>query len=224
MAIVFLRTVIIYLILTSSMRLMGKRQIGELEVSELIVTFMLSELATIPISDSELPLLNAIVPIFLLLSLEVIISFCALKIPFLKRAIYGKPNILIEKGVLDQKELSRNRISLGELMCAARQNGIASLEDVYYAILEENGTISIIPNTSCAPVTPKIAKLTYTEEGISLPIIIDGKIIEENLPRRNLSEDSLSALLSSRRLTADEVFLLSVNDEGSIYIIRKDEN
>lgn len=206
------------------MRLMGKRQIGELEVSELIVTFMLSELATIPITDSEIPLLNAIVPIMLLLSTEVIISFLALKLPFFKKALYGKPNLLIEKGKLDQKELLRHRIGLGELMCAIRQNGLSSIEDVRYAILEENGKISVIPNLENTPITPKIAAAPTTEEGIALPMIMDGKIISENLQKQGWSLSILMQQLQARGLEAKDIFLLSVNDAKKIYIIRKEKN
>ncbi len=219
---VFLRTIIVYIILTCTMRIMGKRQIGELEISELIVTFMLSELATIPISDTEVPLLNAIVPILLLLSLEGMLSFLTLKIPIFKKAIYGKPSILIKEGKLDQNELKKQRIELSELMCSIRQSGIASMEDVYYAILEENGKLSVFPKSSVAPATPKQLKIDVTDDGVGLPVIMDRRIIKENLKLRDWNEFRLERELNSRKLKLEDVFLLSIDDNENIYIIRKE--
>lgn len=222
MVTVFLRTIIIYIILTCTMRIMGKRQIGELEISELIVTFMLSELATIPISDTEVPLLNAIVPILLLLSLEGMLSFLTIKIPLFKKAIYGKPSILIKEGKLDQKELSKQRIELSELMCSIRQSGIASVEDVYYAILEENGKLSVFPKASAAPATPKQLCIEAIDDGVGFPIIMDRRIINENMKLRGWNKSRLDKELSSRKLTLEDIFLLSVDDNEKIYIIKKE--
>lgn len=217
-----IRTLIIYALLILALRIMGKRQLGELEVSELIITFMLSELATIPITDTEVPLLNAIAPILLLLSLEGMLSFLTMKLPLFKKIIYGKPNILIYEGKINQKELSRERIELSELICAIRQNGVASVEDVNHAILEENGKISIFPKADVAPVTPKQLKGNTDDEGISLPIIMDRRVIEENLKLRGWSRSRLDKELSSRRLKIDDVFLFSVDDCQNIYVIKKE--
>ncbi len=218
-----IRTIIIYVFLTVAMRIMGKRQIGELEVSELIVTFMLSELATIPISDTEVPLLNAIAPILLLLSLEGILSFITLKIPTFKKMIYGKPNILIYEGKLNQKELKNERIELSELLCAVRQSGVASLEDVNYAILEENGKISIFPKSDTAPVTLQQLNGSTNDNGVSLPLIMDRRIIKENLQKRGWSRTKLTKELFDRKLKLSDIFLLSIDDCGNIYIIRKEK-
>ncbi len=224
MVTVVIRTIIIYIVLALTMRIMGKRQIGELEISELIVTFMLSELATIPISDTDVPLFNAIAPILLLLSIEGMLSFATLKIPILKKLLYGKPSILIQRGRLDQAELKNQRIELSELLCAVRQSGVASLEDVSFAILEENGKISVFPKSSEAPVTPDQMSLTVEDDGVSLPLIMDGRIIKENMRLRGWNLSVLKRTLDSRRLKTDEVFLLSVDDSDNIYIIKKEEN
>ncbi len=222
MVTLLIRTLIIYALLIFALRIMGKRQLGELEVSELIITFMLSELATVPISDTEAPLLNAIAPILLLLSLEGMLSFLTMKLPLFKKIIYGKPNILIYEGKINQKELSRERIELSELVCAIRQNGIGSVEDVNHAILEENGKISIFPKADAAPVTPEQLKGNTDDEGISLPIIMDRRVIEENLKLRGWSHSKLDMELSSRRLKVEDVFLFSVDDCQNIYIIKKE--
>ncbi len=221
---VVFRTVIIYIILTVAMRIMGKRQIGELEISELIVTFMLSELATVPISDIEAPILNAIVPILILLSFEGILSYLTVKIPLFKKAIYGKPSILIKEGIIDQNELAAQRIELSELMCAIRQSGISAIENVFYAILEENGKISVFPKASEAPVTPSQLKRDVKAEGVGLPIIMDRRIIKENMKLRNWDEKLIHKELKNHKLTLEDVFLLTVDDLGHVYIIKKEEN
>lgn len=217
-----IRTTIIYIFITMAMRVTGKRQIGELEVSELVVTFMLSELAAIPITDSSLPLLNVIAPILLLLSYEGIISYLTMKIPIFKKLFYGKPNILIYEGKLNQKELRRERLELSELLCTIRQSGISSIADVHYAILEENGKISVFPKTSSAPVTPKQLDLEPKEDGVSLPIIMDRRIIKENLLLRGWSRERLEHEIAKRGLQLSDVFLLSVDDANNVYIIRRE--
>ena len=217
-----IRTIIIYAVLAFALRIMGKRQLGELEVSELIITFMLSELAPIPIADTEAPLLNAIAPILLLLALEGMLSFLTIKLPTFKKLIYGKPNILIYEGKLNQKELSRERIELSELICAIRQNGVSSVEDVNYAILEENGKISIFPKADAAPVTPQQLKGNTDDCGVSLPLIIDRRIIKENLKLRGWSPSRLQKELSERRLNPKDVFLFALDDCENIYIIKKE--
>lgn len=222
MVTVVIRTVIIYIILTLTLRIMGKRQIGELEISELIVTFMLSELATTPISDTNVPLFNGIVPIILLLSIEGMLSFITVKVPLFKKLIYGKPSILIHNGRLDQAELRNQRIELSELMCAVRQSGIRSLSDVFCAILEENGKISVFSKATKDALTPEQANITAEDDGVGLPLIMDRRIIKENMHLMGWSDSRLQKALSSRNLTLKDVFLLSADLKGNVYIIKKE--
>jgi uncharacterized membrane protein YcaP (DUF421 family) len=147
-----------------------------------------------------------------------------MKLPLFKKIIYGKPNILIYEGKINQKELARERIELSELVCAIRQNGVASVEDVNHAILEENGKISIFQKADAAPVTSEQLKGKTADTGISLPIIMDRRVIEENLKLRGWSHSKLERELSSRKLTIEDVFLLSVDDCQNIYIIKKERN
>ncbi len=221
---IVIRTFIIYITLALTLRVMGKRQIGELEVSELIVTFMLSELATIPIADTNAPLLCAVIPILLLLSIEGMLSFITVKVPLFKKLIYGEPSILIHQGKINQKELRDQRIELSELMCAIRQNGISSLGDVSCAILEENGKISVFPKPSKSALTPEQAKITVSDPDIGLPLIMDRRIIKDNLNVCGWSMSRLEKALSSRHLNIDDVFFLSVDSSNSIYIIKKERN
>ena len=141
---IFVRTFIIYLLLTLSMKIMGKREIGELDVGELVSTLLISEVAAIPIDDPDLPLMNAIVPILFILSLEILISYGKTKSNKLKSAIEGRASYLIYKGRIIESSLKENRLTLNELLAEIRTQGIADFEDVGYAVLEQNGRISII--------------------------------------------------------------------------------
>lgn len=223
MASVYIRTLFIYFMLIVSLRLMGKRQIGELQVSELIVTILLSELAAIPIADKNVPLLYAIIPILLLLSLEVIMSYVALHLPGIKTLFAARPSIIINKGVLDQKELERQRTGISELLCSLRQSGISDIGEVEYAILEQNGKFSIFPKAANSGVTPTQMSLNVPEQGISHALILDRKIIQDNLSLAGWTKEKLSKELQRRKLSAEEIFLFSVNDAEEITIITKEE-
>ena len=144
MATVLLRALIIYITFGVSMRLMGKRQIGEFRLSELVTTLVLSEIAAIPITDINIPLLYALVPIIMILTLEIALSYAETKWNLLKRAISGKPSILIARGVVNQRELLRLRIGINELVAQVRQSGVGDIADVNYAILEDNGRMTIL--------------------------------------------------------------------------------
>ncbi|MBR2431782.1 MAG: DUF421 domain-containing protein [Clostridia bacterium] len=209
MASILIRTAIIYFLLTISLRLMGKRQIGELEVSELISALLISEIAAIPIDDSDIPLLNAIIPILFLFSLEIIISFIKNKREKLKRIIEGTPSYIIYKGKLLESALSDNRLSVNELMLEIRQQGFCGLEEVYYGILEQNGKIS----------------LYNTEDGkkLSHPLIIDGEISKNKLRELGYGEEWLQKQLKDNSVKTHEVFFMSINDEGTIHLVKKDK-
>ena len=140
-----IRTIIIYFVLILTIRLMGKRQIGELQLSELIITFLLSEIASVPITDRSASISDAIIPITYLLLIELAVSYLLMKNNFLRKLFVGTPSVLILRGKLIQRELKKNRIEIEELLAAMRQNGCISINEVRYAILEENGIISIIP-------------------------------------------------------------------------------
>ena len=144
MASMVIRTLIIYVLLNITLRIMGKRQIGELDVEELVSTLLISEIAALPIDDTDIPLFNAIIPVVLILSLEIILSTLKNKSEKLKRRIEGEPSYIIYKGKLMQKNLADNRISINELLSELRVQGAADISDVYYAVLEQNGTMSVI--------------------------------------------------------------------------------
>lgn len=202
------RGLIVYVLLSFSLRIMGKRQLGEMNVSELVSTLLVSEIASIPIDDPDIPLMNAIIPILLILSLEIILSTIKNKSERIKSIIEGKPQYIIYKGRLLQKALKDNRISVNELLSELRTQGIGSIEEVYYAAVEQNGTLSVIKKT---------------DNSIAHPLIIDGQLIEENLKAMGYDDMWISRQLSKMKTKADDVFLMTVTDLGHIHLIEKDE-
>lgn len=205
---IVVRTIIVYVILSFSLRIMGKRQLGELDVGELVSTLLISEIASIPIDDPDIPLTNAIIPILFILSIEIIISTVKNKSEKLKALVEGKPEYIIYKGKLLQSVLKDNRISVNELLSEMRSQGIGDINDIYYATVEQNGTLSILKRGE--------GKMTH-------PLIIDGKIIESNLIAHGYNEKWLKKQLSQRKLSQEDVFLMTVNDDGQINVIVKEE-
>lgn len=201
---------------------MGKRQIAELQVSEFIITVILSEIAAAPVSDPQIPLLNAIVPMLTLLSLELLMSYILLKSVFLRRLFCGTPTLLIHKGKLIQSALRKNRIELDELLAEIRQKGFSSIQEIRYAILEENGKLSVIPNAKTKPVTPADLSMNATDSGIAHPVIVDGNVMTENLPLASWNKKMLEKYLANRKLTVKDVFLLTVDDCGKVFLIEKE--
>lgn len=205
---IVVRTVIIYITLSISLRIMGKRQIGELDVGELVSTLLISEIASIPIDDPDIPLMNAVMPILFILSLEILISTIKNKSEKMKGLIEGKPQYIIYKGRVLQKVLNENRISINEILSEMRSQGVGDINDVYYAAIEQNGTLSI---------------LKKDESKMAHAVIIDGKVIESNLRALGLNDKWLNKRLSESKIKQCDIFLMTVDDEGVTNLILKDE-
>lgn len=208
MASILIRTVVVYILLSFSLRIMGKRQLGELDVMELVSTLLISELASIPIDDPDIPLLNAIIPILLILSSEVILSTLKNKSEKMKEAIEGKPTYIIYKGRLLQDSLRENRISVNELLSEMRSQGIGDISKVDYAILEQNGSLSLLQKNS--------NEMAHT-------IIIDGNLIYERLKPLGYDDRWLDKQLKQAKAKPEEIFLMTITDSGDINIILKEE-
>ena len=221
---VFARTIIIYIVLLAAMRLMGKRQIGELQTSELITTLLLSELAVGPITNKNLPIIHAIIPIFLLLSLEVITSFALTKSNRLKKLLYGAPTILIKDGEINIKALVDNRIEIDELMSELRQKNAPDVSSVKYAILEDNGKLSVFLKSEKSPPTGEELNLSTVDGGIAHEIIIDGEVVEENLTLMGKDSQWLKLQLNEGKTELKDVFLFTVNDADEIQLIKKEQH
>jgi len=208
-----IRTVLIYLILIIVMRLLGKRQLGELELSELVLTIILSELAVAPILDENTPLLHVLVPIGALVALEFIFTLAETKIPLFKKLLSDEPSLLIDRGKIDQKEMARVRITVEELLSELRLKDIADISDVYYAILEKNGQLSVFPRTTDG----------LPEKGIMHPIVIDSVLLKKNIAHCSKDEAWVNEQLEARKCTIKDTFLLAADDGGKIYFCKKEK-
>lgn len=216
------RTVVIYVIVTVTMRLMGKRQLGELDVGELVITILLSEIASLPITNPEKSVWDAVIPISALASLEILTSFMILKIPVVKRFLSSKPSVLIAHGRIDKEAMKSVRISIEDLMSQIRQNGIYDLEEVDYAILEENGKMSIIPKSNHRQPDKGELGMEDDDSGIMHVLISDGTVNAHGLRILNKTRDWLEKILKSNHCHAHDVFCMTCNDAGRIYIIKND--
>lgn len=222
MTTIFIRTVIIYAILVLAMRIMGKRQVGQLEVSELVTTFLLSELASLCITDDSIPLLFSVIPILTLIAVEVISAFIVMKSRTLKRVFIGRPTMIICKGKLDQKELEKNRITVEELFSQLRMKSILSLDDVEYAILEQNGQLSVITKSSVQPISPIDVGLDVPERGIAHALIIDGDVNEQNLQVSGKDDAWLKKVIKEHGCRVEDVFIFTVDDNGNQKLIKRE--
>ena len=222
MTTIFIRTIIIYIILIFAIRIMGKRQVGQLEVSELVTTFLLSELASLSITDDSIPLLFSVIPILTLVAIEVIGAYAITKSNRLKRIFIGHPTLIICKGKLNQKELERNRISVEELFSQLRLKSIVSLDDVEYAILEQNGQLSVITKCNVQPVSPVDIDLEIPEKGIAHALIIDGTINEQNLQIAGKNDAWLKNKVKSYGCRIEDVFIFTIDDIGNEKLIKRD--
>ncbi len=216
MAVILFRTLVIYVVLIATMRFMGKRQLGELELSELITALLLSEIASLPMTNQELPLSHAILPILTLMSLEVLLSGLLLKIPFLKKLLGTRPAILIHHGKIDRDAMRKIRISADELISQLRLKEVTDPADVEYAILEPNGQISVILSAPSQPPTADELGLSPTETGIMHLIVEDGQINQKNLRMAGKDEAWLRDYLSRENVKLRDVFLLLADDGGRV--------
>lgn len=223
MVTIFIRTVIIYAVLIFAMRLMGKRQIGELEVTDLVTTLLISEIASLPITDSNVPVSHAIVPITLLITFEICSSALVILFPKLKNLVTARPSTLIKNGKLCRREMMTSRISLDELICELRQNGYVDIDEILYAILEKNGKITLIPKIKHAVPTNEQLNVKVKEKGIFHIVIDNGTINMHGLSTVALSREQLIHKLSKKGLRPEDVYLMMIGDTGEERIISKKE-
>ena len=220
----FFRTIILYLLLMVGLRLLGKRQIGELEPSELVLTLIISDLAAVPMQDFGIPLVNGVFPILILLCLSMILSFINLKSVRFRSILCGKPAVIIRDGKLVQQTMNQTRLTIDELYEQLRSQGITDLKSVKYAILETNGKISALPYTRESPVTPKILG-TQVRDEVLLPILLinDGRVMTDNLRASGRDMAWLNSQLSTRNIASPrEVFLLTVDESGRVECAKKE--
>ncbi len=217
-----LRTVILYFLIMTGLRLMGKRQIGELEPSELVLTMMISDLATVPMQDFGIPLLAGVIPILTLLSLSMLLSQLSLLSLRFRELMCGTPSILIRNGKLQQDAMRKNRYTLDELLEQLRGQGYVSVDEVRWAVLENSGQLSILPWARQRPPTAEELGLTPEEDELPFILINDGRIVRRNLARSGRNEAWLHKELRRTGHSAGEIFLLTVDGSGKVLCIPKE--
>ncbi len=216
----FIRTIIMYFFVVLTLRLMGKRQIGELEPSELVVTIVISEVAALPVQDTSQPIVNSLIAIFLLLILEVCVSFVAYKNFSARKFLYGTPSIFYEKGIINQEEMKKQRFNLNDLMETVRNTGAVNLSEVDYVIMETNGNVSVIPNAQSRPVTPQDMGIKSQPSYVSYVIIDSGTLNRKNLELMGYDDKWLDKQLKKNNLSSvSQVFCMTADPDGTVVVI-----
>ena len=224
MGVSFVRTVIMFFLLIVSIRIMGKRQLGELEPLELVTAVLISNLASQPLQDTGTPLIYGIVPVLTLLCCQLIISGISVKSGRFRRLVSGKPSILIDNGVIVQREMKKCRLSVDELYVELRINGITDISTVRHAILETDGTLSVLPYAKFSAVTPEEMSLDAPDNGLPVTVISEGRIMSDNLKLLGRDEKWLRGQLKKRG-TEDirQVYVMTVDGAGKIYYAEREE-
>ncbi len=204
------------------MRLMGKRQIGELELSDLVTTLLISELASLPITDNFIPLSHAIIPIITLVTFEVLSSFMVVHFPTLKNFISSRPSVLINKGKPDRRAMLSARISADELISELRQKGVTDLSEVEYAILEQNGKITVVQKAPFKTPTAAQLNIKTKETGISHIVVCEGKINKNSLKSLSISKSDVEKELKKQNVALRDIYIMMIDDAKNVQIIKKE--
>ena len=222
MAIILIRTLILYFVVVFSVRLMGKRQLGELQPSELVITILVSNIATLSLEDEEIPLLHGILPILVLVCFEVLISQVSLKSERIRRWISGSPKVLIRGGVIDQQMMRELRFSVDDLMTSLRTNGVFDIADVQYAIVETNGTVSVCLRSAKQPAQRGDVHAAEDTPDPPAVLIADGQLREQALTSAGFTHEWLQSFLRERGLKLRDVFLLTADSAARIYLVTQE--
>ena len=223
MLITFIRSIILYIIVLIVMRLMGKREIGQLQPFELAISIMIADLATIPMTEIGIPIFNGIIPILGLLFMHLIISIINLKSTKIREIICGKPRILIYRGKIDEKALKKERFTINELQEKLRGNGVVNLGDVEYAILETSGDVTVIQKPDKRTTIPADFNIMPEYEGIPYDLIIDGKIMEKNLKEIGKNYVWLDKQVKKFGIKPEEALIVTLDGKGQMFCQKKEE-
>lgn len=224
MLVVFMRALILYTVVVIVMRIMGKQQVAQLQPYELAVALMIADLGAVPMQNTGIPLITGIVPILTLLMAQVLISYLSLKSELVRKLVCGTPSILISKGKINEKELFKERYNVNDLLEQLRSMGYYNIADVEFAILETNGSLSVIPKSDKRPMNPNDLNLKPQYEGLPVPVIIDGNVNEANMKEVNIDMDWLKSQLALFDVKSiDEVLLASVDAQKKLYVTKKED-
>ena len=222
MLISVIRTVILYAFVIFSIRLMGKRQIGDMQPSELVVTMVISDIASLPMQNTAQPLLSGIVPVLVLVALEVAVSVSMMKSRPFRRLVCGNPVVVIEDGQLLQKQMRRLRLTADDLCARLRQQNVFSLEDVQYCIMETNGALSILEKPQKRVPNAEESGVVITDNKIETVVINDGVLLEKAPQLCGQSTETVKNILQKKQLNVSDVFLMTLDGCGAYHIIRKE--
>ncbi|MFL0249687.1 DUF421 domain-containing protein [Clostridium neuense] len=221
MIIVMIRTIILYFLVVLTMRIMGKRQIGQLQPFELVIAIMISELASLPMQDTRIPLIHGIIPIITLLVLEIILSVLQLKSEKARSILCGKPTILINNGKIDYYALKNQRINMNDLLEELRLKSFFNINDIEFAILETSGQLSIIPKTPLNPTTKKDLNIQSSQEVLPVTLILDGKINYESLNLINKDYNWLVNELKKQSIDSPKDAFIAILDSNQKFYCQK---
>ncbi|HHW57502.1 MAG TPA: DUF421 domain-containing protein [Clostridia bacterium] len=223
MLILFFRTLILYTLVVIFMRISGKQQIGQLQPYELVVAIMIADLVAIPMQNKGIPLVAGIIPILTLLTSQLFLSYLSMKSLRARAIICGTPTILIEKGKILTSQLQKERYNVNDLLEELRVKGYPNIADIEYAILETNGSLSVIPKSEKKPVTPQDLNLTPQYEGLPFPIIIDGRIMHQNIKKAGIDLEWLNEQLKLWNVqSVKEVLFASLDSNKVLTVYRKE--
>ena len=220
----YFRTVILYLVLIAVIRLMGKRQIGQMEPSEFVVTMLVANLASIPMQEAAIPLYSGVVPILTVLGLELVLSGISLRSIRIRKLLCGKPVILIENGCILQGNLRKTRVTLDELSGHLREKDVLDISQVQYAILETNGNLSVFPYPAHRPASAKDAGIHPKRQYLPVTVISDGKLLHENLSKLGKDEAWVQRVLEERKSTVAKTWLMTADDADHITWYEKEDS
>lgn len=207
MAVTLLRTLILYIVIMVAMRIMGKRQVGDMQPSDLVVSLLISEIAAMPIDNIDRPIVNGIIAVFLLVFLETALACISLKSGKLRRAVNGAPVIIINRGKVDRSALKRLRITTDELLETLRSQGVFDISTVQYAIIEPNGQLSVLEKSGGS---------------LAVPVICDGKMQTHFMESAGISKHEVNSALKKRGISAEDVFIMTLDGDGKAFIIKED--
>ena len=218
----FYRTLILYLIVIAALRVMGKRQLGELQPSELVVAIMISDLAAIPIEDGEKSIWMGMVPILTLVAAEILLSVMELKNETFRTIITGRPSVVIKNGRIQTDVLKKLRISLDDVLEQLRLNGYSQITEVDTAMLETNGQISVIPVEKDRPLTCEDLNINPSQTHLPHTLIADGKVRQSGLIAAKMSRDKFDKMLKRHKIDSPkEVFYMNITDDGKVFLQKK---
>ena len=224
MTIALIRTIILYLLIIFGIKMMGKRQISDLQTSELVITILISNIAAVPMQDSAQPLLSSVIPIISLICYEILVSFLMLKNAKIREIICGKPIVLIKEGKVQQTALKNLRISGEDLFEQLRQSDVFSLDDVWFAIMETNGQLSVLKKPEKQPPDATMLKIETNPATIDTVVVSDGVISEHSLKVCNLDKSWLDSTIKKQNIKLEDIFIMTANKDKKFSIIRKEQN